>query len=236
MGKALSNRQRRALRKATPAQPKAPAAAAPQMEPRGVAAREAVRDQLAHRLLTQKGADLAVAVAIGNMTPAQARAEVGVEVQVEALPGQHVRHGLPLRAAGRDGLLSLHQSGSLTDRQFMAGMAYRQCFEAAQGGLGSCLASAGGVGGSRQARDVMAGRDPAELRRAYLVARLGQMERLAAGQDASGRTVQVLRLVAGQGETVATLGKGSGHARDGWRAALVDALELIADLLRITGR
>lgn len=229
--KPVSNRQRSLQRKASAAAPRAkPALAVVQTEgePSGSAARDAIRHQLRQQVLTQRGDDLAVAVALGNMTPAQAKAEVEVElVRANDLPG------VPFRVSGRDGLVSLHRSRALSDLQLKAGLAFRLSYEASSAGVGSCLGRAGEGGGSRKLAAL--GRSAAELHRAYLLARLNQMERAVAGAMVDGRELHALRMIAGEGRTVYELAGKSGHSRDAYKGALGRALDAVVEALRITG-
>jgi hypothetical protein len=138
-----------------------------------------------------------------------------------------------IRASNRDGLASLHRSGSLTDGQAKAGLAFRLCYQASLSGLGSCLGKAGeGTGGGRISGLASSA---AELHRAYLLARLNQMERAVGAALVDGRELHALRLIGGDGKTVHELAGNSGHARDAYKAALVRALDAIATALRITG-
>lgn len=141
-----------------------------------------------------------------------------------------------VRVRNRDGLANLLESRppSLTPVQGKAGLAYRMAYEATAGGLQSCLGRAGEGGGQGQVGGLV--RSAAELHRAFLMARLGQMERAAeAAPDADGREVHVLQMVAGEGATIWELAGGSGAARDAYKAALIRSLDAIATTLRIAG-
>lgn len=137
------------------------------------------------------------------------------------------------RIKGRDGLAMLREKDSVSDAQFKAGMAYRYCYEVASAGLRSGLATAGeGRGGK--------GGDGADLHRAYVMARLAQMERAVAAAAQDGRETIVLRLVAGEGRPVRSIAAG-GHARtldvEALRRALTAASKVLpAGGLRITGQ
>ena len=71
-------------------------------------------------------------------------------------------------------------------------------------------------------------RSPAALQRAYLMGRLRGMEK-----GATEIELLVLRAVAGEGQTLRSLGTG-GQAKAANRAALVSALARIEGGLRIT--
>lgn len=209
---ALSNRQRKAQRRTAT---KAARSGKPALvvvvrsEPAGMAAREAVLAQVE----AVEAGRLGVSPDLGGL--------------VETGPGF-------VRASNRDGLVSLHKSCTLTDDQAKAGFAFRLCYEASAKGLGSSLGNAGEGGGASR-KIVGLARSATELHRAYLLARLNQMERAVAAVLVDGRELHALRLVAGEGKTVYELAGNSGHARDAYKAALVRALDAIARGLRITG-
>jgi hypothetical protein len=171
---------------------------------------------------------------------------VAVRRELDAALGAALRGGLQdgevlvrfnddgaVRVKNRDGLETLLASGAITPAQAKAGVAYRQCFEAAPRGLGSCLGRAGeGAGGGVLGSF---GRSAAELRRAYLVARLGQLERAVTDVAVDGRELHALRAVAGEGMSISAYAGRGGQARDQARQALARALDAIATLLRIAG-
>jgi len=100
----------------------------------------------------------------------------------------------------RDGLLSLYESGSVEKPEYEAGLMYRRCFE-------TLSHSDTGF---------------AELR-TMRAEQLARWEALAG----TGRQLWVLRLVAGQGRAVNSLGAG-GAARLANTKALVEVLRAIA--------
>lgn len=135
------------------------------------------------------------------------------------------------RIKTRDGLAMLLESGGIDETQHKAGMAYRYCHEVAGAGLRSALGAAGQVRSGRLHGHL--GRDAAELQRAYVIARLAQMERAVAAiaRDArDGRELIVLRHVAGEGGTIRSITAGS-RARAASVAALRRALDAVAKVL-----
>ena len=129
-----------------------------------------------------------------------------------------------MRIKGRDGIASLLDAGSLTQNQLQAATAYRFCLEFTSKGLKSALDQRG------PSSTVLAdlSRSHAELQRAYLMARLRGMEMAVArimGGDA--RELSVLRLVAGEGQTINGISRG-GHARKLNLDALRRALDAVA--------
>lgn len=136
----------------------------------------------------------------------------------------------PLRLKTRDGLLSLHASGSLDIGEVEAGLAYRLCVEHAGAGLRSALAT--GEGGGGRSHGGFGPRDKAALMRAYLMARLNQMERAvdAAAQD--GRELLALRLIAGDGRTLTSI-TAAGNAKLVYLAALRRALAAVASVMPV---
>lgn len=250
--RAKGKAQRRRL---SPAKPRgargAPHTVAVHGEPRGVAAREAVRDEIV-------GREIARLAAAG---------EADVDLKVEPVTGEDMVHvsgsgrhgerrgGSGIRLQSRDGLLALHKSGALTEDQVKAGLAFRLCYELAETALGSCL---GRVGEGRGARDwsqlsiamnaegeLALLTSATDLHRAYVIARLNQIERAVYGladldgqvwlTDPDGRELSALRQIAGEGSTVNSIAGTSGHARAATKAALVRALKATAGVLRITG-
>lgn len=261
----LSNRQRKQARKAapkagrrvrSPAQGPSIAAA----EPRGTAAREAVRDQVAERQVRQH-LDIVVALAIGNISAAEAKAEFEVEPYAGADMVRHVRRGdreggSGLRVRDLDGLVALHKSKALTDAQFEAGRAYRVCYQQVEKALGSCLGRVGEGRGTRDWSQLAIATDAegelvlltsaADLHRAYVTMRLNQIERAVFGlpdprgvvwlANPDGRELAALRRIAGDGQSLRDVAGASGHAREATKNALSRALDATARLLRITGQ
>lgn len=238
---ALSNRQRRLQRKTVQAKvAKAHARnvnALVSAEPTGVVAQERIRvgieAQQALKAQTALEADAAANLSVGRVGPLDLRARIAAEFDVDYARDRSLP-GVPFRAGGRDGLVALHKTKTLTDAEAKAGLAFRLAYQAATQGLGSCLGRAGEGGGSR----TMAGlaRSAAELQRAYLLARLNQMERAVAAVLVDGREMHALRMIAGEGHTVREVAGSSGFARAATTAALVRALEAIASELRIAGQ
>ncbi|WP_374572556.1 hypothetical protein [Phenylobacterium sp.] len=225
-----AKRARAEHRRRNPAQPRHGKAAgvvvkvAAAGEPKGLAAREAVRDQVAERLMRQKGLDLAVAVAVGHMTPAQARAELAVDAETLAEGVVDVGRGEKraanvLRIRNHDGLKTLYGAGAITVGQYHAGLAYRIAYEREREGLKSCLANAGAnVDGGKA--------DPAMLQTLYLSARLNHFDRFVLEARVDGRELFVLQKVAGEGLTISQLAA-SGSARTAYREALIRALDAV---------
>lgn len=211
----LSKRQRRAQRKTTPkaarVTPVFGVVVKAAVEPRGQALREAVADRVEAVERCRLG---------GEAAKVLTSTERGLEGYV--------------RATSRDGLTALYHSTALTPVQVKAGLAFRMCYEAAGKGLGSGLGNAGEGGGSRKVAAL--GRSAAELHRAYVLARLNQMERAVGAELVDGRELHALRMIAGEGHTVREVAGSSGHARAATTAALARALDAIARALRITGQ
>lgn len=134
----------------------------------------------------------------------------------------------PLRISSRDGLAVLFEAGSITAHQYGAGRAYRVAYELAGEGLKIANLNPTGVGGGGQAGTLAAHRSARELQRAYVLARLRQIELAAGGRGE--RELRVLRAVAGEGHTISSLGR-AGSARDRNTLALRRALEAAVDVL-----
>lgn len=138
----------------------------------------------------------------------------------------------PLRLKTRDGLMSLHSSGSLNDGEVEAGLAYRLCVEHAGAGLRSALAQTEGGGG--RSHGGFGPRDKAALMRAYLMARLNQMERAVDATAEDGRELLALRLIAGDGRTLTSI-VAAGNAKLAYLAALRRALAAVASVMPVKG-
>ena len=238
--KPVSNRQRSLQRKAAAKPVRIEAVSrsgSPVTVSGGVVEQQSIRDgvEAQQALLAQAALaqDAKAGLAVGQHGPVDLRARVSAEFEVGftrdvALPG------VPYRAGGRDGLVALHKSKTLTDAEAKAGLAFRLAYCAATTTLGSSLGRAGeGAGGGRIAG---LARSAAELQRAYLLARLNQMERAVAAAMQDGRELHALRMIAGEGQTVREVAGSSGYARAKTTAALVRGLEAIAEALRITGQ
>lgn len=263
--KPLSNRQRKRAKKAAPKPARggrtgAVQAVAAQAEPKGVAAREAVRDEALQRERERVGA----AAACGEISRDEAETLLqtetvgGTEMVHVAGRGRHgeLRGGTGLRMSGRDGLVMLHKSGALTNQLVRAGLAFRLIHQSVETALGSCLGRAGEGGAARDWSQLSIAVTPegelklmqsaTDLHRAHVVARLNQIERAVFGlPDIEGRVwlpspdgheLEALRRIAGEGQTLRDLAGASGHARERAKAALVRALTAVAGVLRITGQ
>lgn len=208
--KPLSNRQRELQRKAVQPKPRktAPGLAvfSAPAEPRGEAARQAV------------------------LTEVRAR---------EALRGAGPKDVTfdaagYIRASNRDGVGLLYRTKTLSEAQTKAALAFRMAYVASKASLRSCLGKAGEGGGGGKLGGLV--RSAADLQRAYLMARLNQMERAVGEVMVDGRELHALRMIAGEGQTVREVAGASGHARAATVAALVRSLDAIAKALRITGQ
>lgn len=229
----MSNRQRRLARKAS----RQAEAARPQI---GAAVEQAVAindavdgDVIGAAYLREEAAAKAAvqdaereAASRGEKLTATDRRDIRAEYGVSRLTGKDAPAAYRMRS--RDGLTSAKDTGVITAAQHKAGLAYRLCFEAQAGGLKSALANAGMIGGGRSAAEGLAMRSPAALQQAYLMGRLRGMEK-----GASEIELFVLRAVAGEGQTLRSLGTG-GQAKAANRAALVSVLARIEGGLRIT--
>jgi len=134
----------------------------------------------------------------------------------------------PLRISSRDGLADLYENGTITAHQYGAGRAYRVAFELAGAGLKIANLNPSGGAGGTQHGTLAAHRSARELQRAYVLARLRQIELAAGGKG--DRELSVLRAVAGEGHTISSLGR-AGSARERNTAALRRALEAAVRVL-----
>lgn len=126
-----------------------------------------------------------------------------------------------VRVRDRDGLWSAMTAGHITEHQMNGGLEYRRLVEAvASSGCGSQLANVSEVrGGSASSHRVqMRG-----LHRAYAGVRVTEAEAAVQAADRSGRALRLLRAVAGEGQAVSSLGKGT------TRVANLKALRLALD-------
>jgi hypothetical protein len=177
------------------------------------AVRRKTKPALRLRLIAEAGESRAEALALTQRLDETARLEIARGGDVE-------REGGRLRLTSRDGLQTLYERGGLERPEYEAGLIYRRCFEALSAGPRSNLNrdfSTGVLGFSEAGADGFA-----ELR-AVRAEQLARWEALAG----TGRRLWVLRLVAGQGRTVNSLGSG-GSARLANTKALVDVLRAIA--------
>lgn len=250
--------QLKAKRRAFPVPPRHGRSAGPMMatpaEPKGIAAQQAVRDEVLGRERGRLGA----LVAVGEISREDMAAELSIESHAGADMASVDHRGerqmtAGLRMRGRDGLAALHKSGALTDDQVTAGLAYRLCYELAEQSLGSCL---GRVGEGRGARDwsqlsiavtpqgefeLM--RSAMDLHRTFVLTKLNQIERAVFGladpdgrvwlANPTGRELSALRQVAGEGCSIREAVGAGGKASVAFRDALVRALDATARLLRI---
>ena len=258
--KPLSNRQRKAQRKGAPKARRvgngAPHSMAVQAEPRGVAAREAVRDEVIRREEARLSASVACGELAGDELVMVRADQVGAADMIAVDRRGDRIAGTGLRLSTRDGLVMLHKSGALTDALVKGGLAFRLIHQSVEAALGSCL---GRVGEGRGARDwsqlsialnaegeLKLMQSAADLHRAYVVARLNQIERAVFGlpdvtghvwlPHPEGNELSALRRIAGEGQTLRDVAGSSGHAREVAKAALVRALTVVAGVLRITGQ
>jgi len=141
------------------------------------------------------------------------------------------------RIKSRDGLRSLVESGALTETDERVGLAYRLLFEQAGkgAGLGSQLEDR-----PRSIRDSSHGAVAAGLFRAYAGVRLTGVETAVAAADRTGRALSMLRAVAGEGRTIASVGGGGNTRRTNLQALKVGLRVALAALhgnggLRIGG-
>lgn len=155
----------------------------------------------------------AEALALKQRLDETARLERARGGKVERVEGR-------LRLTSRDGLRTLLDSGGLEPTDYEAGLIYRRCFETLTAGPRSNL-NRDFLGGARGL-----GEGPADAfaeLRALRAEQLARWEALAG----KGRQLWVLRLVAGQGRTINSLGSG-GSARLANTRALVEVLRAIA--------
>lgn len=234
--KALSNRQRKGLRKAVFKGARqgrlALAAVRADHEP-VMSVRERVTEAEQARAAARLAVDAGTEAVVGQHGPVNLKAELAAEHGVE-LTRDRTLPGVPLRATSRDGLIALHRAGRLTDVQAKAGLAYRLAYESAAKGLGSAMGNLGMAGGGGKTATLS--RSAMDLHRAYLLTRLNQMERAVSADLVDGRELHALRLIAGEGQTVRDVAGTSGHARAATADALGRALTIIAKVLRIAGQ
>lgn len=176
-------------------------------------AKRKTRPALRLRVIAEAGEARAEALALAQRLDETARLE-------RARGGEVMQEGGRLRIASHDGLQTLHERGGLEGPEYEAGMMYRRCFETLAAGPRSNLNRdfmTGVRGFAEPAADGFA-----ELR-ALRAEQLARWEAMAG----TGRQLWVLRLVAGQGRTVNSLGSG-GSARLANTKALVEVLRAIA--------
>lgn len=165
------------------------------------------------RVIAEAGEARAEALALAERLDETARLE-------RERGGEVVREDGRMRIPSRDGLQTLHERGGLEGPEYEAGMMYRRCFETLAAGPRSNLNRdfMTGVRGFSEA----GAEGFAELR-ALRAEQLARWESLAG----TGRQLWVLRLVAGQGRTINSLGAG-GSARLANTRALTEVLRAVA--------
>ncbi len=144
---------------------------------------------------------------------------------VEDLAGAGQRR---IRIASRDGLETLARSGAIDNRQFRAGMLYRDLYEAVdpERDLRSQLASPTFLGGG----SAKASAGPPETwaeRRLRLSGAISRLEAKVGVADPSGRALRALREVAGHARCLSHFVSGGG-AQAAHREALILALDVAA--------
>lgn len=145
---------------------------------------------------------------------AQARGETAVEFNDDGA----------VRIKSRDGLQSMIDSKGLTEQRGNTGFAYRALFEmVGHASIGSQLNRAGEISVRSANTDAVVRHG---LRRAYAGVQLTAADRAVQADDPTGRGLAVLRAVAGEGATIASLGKG-GNVRAANLAALARALDVV---------
>jgi hypothetical protein len=125
-----------------------------------------------------------------------------------------------LRVTSRDGLQTLFEQGGLERPEYEAGLMYRRCYETLNAGPRSNLNRDFGAPTRGFAE---AGAEGFAELRAFRAETLRRWEALTR----TGRSLWVLRLVAGQGRTINSIAPG-GSARLTNTRALTEALEEIA--------
>jgi hypothetical protein len=111
------------------------------------------------------------------------------------------------RVRDRDGLQAVAESGGITAAQLQVGTAYRYLYEHGAGyALGSQLEDRVRIPAASTDGAVAHG-----LLRAYAGVRLTAVDRAVSAADLSGRALMVLRAVAGEGQSLRSLGGGSSY-------------------------
>lgn len=226
----LSKRQRREIER----QAKAGRMAVARGQVVAAAEREPVRDEIAEAEQAERNAANAAVRSAEAEAEAQGKALTTTEcgairsdygVQRMSDPAAPAAY----RLKSRDGMTTMAEAGSLSSAELKGGLAYRLCWEAQAAGLKSALANAGSIGGGAALPVGFGPRDKAALHRAYLMARLGQMERAL-----TPRQLIVVRAVAGEGQSIRSLG-GGGKARATNAELLKAGLSAISALLNEGG-
>lgn len=175
--------------------------------------RRKTKPGLSPRALAEAGEARAEALSLAQRLDETVRLERARGGTMERAEGR-------LRITSRDGLRTLLERGGLESPEYEAGLMYRRCYETLSAGPRSNL-NRDFMSGVRGAAEAPAD-GFAELR-ALRAQQLARWEGLAG----PGRQLWVLRLVAGQGRTINSLGSG-GSARLANTRALVEALRAIA--------
>ena len=176
-------------------------------------ARRKIRPGLKLRSMAEAGEARAEALALAQRLDETARLERARGGQVERAEGR-------MRLTSRDGLRTLLDGGALESPEYEAGLIYRRCYETLTAGPRSNL-NRDFMSGVRGVSETTAD-GFAELR-ALRAEQLARWEAISG----AGRGLWVLRLVAGQGRTINSLG-GGGSARLANTKALGEALRVIA--------
>lgn len=168
------------------------------------------------------------AAALARRERAEAERALADQAALEAARegGSARREGTAQRLVTRDGLRSLYESGTLSEAQWKAGMAYRLLYEAGAERSRSQLEERVGGGGSGTSDGHVA----RALLTAYAGVRLTAVERAVAAAH-GGRAVNLLRAVAGQGWTVRAVAPAGGSAAKSARTRLAAALDVVAGVL-----
>jgi len=130
----------------------------------------------------------------------------------------------------RDGVAALVKAKALTDADARTALSYRYLFEHAAAGLRSQLGAVD-EGGSKRAVAGLSARSAAQLHRAYVLARLDQVERAVLADQENGLELAVLRIVAGEGRALSSV-TSRGKSRGLYLDALRRALGSVAGALR----
>ena len=173
---------------------------------------------------------------LGNEVRAELRADLAEALDNAKARGEKVvafNDAGAMRIRDRDGLAALTGTGQITKDQGEAGEAYRYCAEFASAGLKSQLDYRVGSAALRDGNNIGL-RSAAALQRAYVLARLAQMERAVAAITRDGRELVVLRYIAGEGHTLRSLGEGP-NSRKANLEALKRALDAVGTVLPARG-
>ncbi|ATC25199.1 hypothetical protein [Caulobacter vibrioides] len=129
-----------------------------------------------------------------------------------------------IQALGRDGVAYLARKGSLTSTDVSTAMTYRFLYEnAGKGaGLGSQLEDK-----PKAIRSTSHGAVAAGLFRAYIGVHLTRIDQAVMASDRTGRRLSYVRSVAGEGQTIRSLGLG-GRAREQAVVILREGLGVVA--------